>query len=109
MTGLAQSAGLEWSIQNGNLQLLGRGAALAAKAIVLRADTGLIGVPSIDSEGVVRARSLIVPDLFPGRKVEILSQAVRGFFAIEKATYTGDTTAGAQEWYVDIEAKVPTT
>ena len=106
MDGLMDSAGLEWSIQDGNIQILKLGRALNQTAIRLTAGTGLVESPSVDSEGLVKARALMIPGIFPGRKVEILSDFVRGVFKVEKATYTGDTTAGANEWYVDIECKV---
>lgn len=105
MNGLLESAGVEWSVQDGNLQLLNRGETLTSTAVVLRADTGLVESPSIDSEGVMRARALLIPGVFPGRRVEVLSEFVRGFYRVEKAVYSGDTSA--TEWYVEIEARVP--
>lgn len=105
LSGLLDSAGIEWSVQDGNLQLLSRGAALAATAIRLSPQTGLIGSPSIDSEGLMRARALLIPDVAPGRKVEIVSDFVSGFYRVTKATYTGDTAS--TEWYVDVEGRAP--
>lgn len=107
MRGLVTAAGAELTIQDQNFQVLRRGQPLPGEAVVLRADTGLIESPSVDSEGLVTARSLIIPGIFPGRQVEIESRSVRGFFRVEKATWTGDTSVGALEWYIDIEAKAP--
>jgi hypothetical protein len=105
LSGLLDSAGIEWSVQDGNLQLLERGQALATTAVRLSPETGLIGSPSIDSEGLMKARALLIPDVFPGRKVEIVSEFVSGFYRVTKASYTGDTAS--TEWYVDIEGRAP--
>lgn len=108
MRAIVQASGAELSIQDQNFQILRRGQAVPDVAVLLRADTGLVESPSVDSEGVVSARSLIIPGIFPGRQVEISSEFVSGFFRVEKATYTGDTSVGALEWFVDIEAKATT-
>lgn len=108
MRGIAAGAGAELSIQDQNFQILRRGKALPDEAVKLDSTTGLIESPSADSEGLVTARSLIIPGIFPGRLVAIKSEFVGGLFRVEKATYTGDTSTGAAEWYIDIEAKAVT-
>jgi hypothetical protein len=102
MDRLTRSAGLEWSIQDGQLQLLERGKALAGTAVLLTPNTGLIGSPEIGEGGVVAAKSLLQPDIFPGRKVEIRAAQVNGFYRVETITYDGDTHG--TNWYVDMEA-----
>lgn len=104
LSGLLDSAGIEWSVQNGNLQLLVRRRALDATAIRLSSETGLVESPAIDSEGVMTAKALLISEIFPGRKVQIDSEFVTGFYRVTKATYTGDT-AGT-DWYVNIEGRV---
>jgi hypothetical protein len=108
LRGLVTAAGAELSVQDQNFQILRRGQNLPEQAVVLRSDTGLIESPSVDSEGVVSARALLIPGIFPGRQVQLLSEFVSGFFRVQKATYTGDTSVGANEWFVDIEAKAAT-
>lgn len=111
---LSRAADMEWSIQDGQILMLGRGKALEATAVLLTKDTGLIGSPEIGTstsgEGkkkqkrtFTKLRSLMQPDIFPGRKVEVESRQFRGFFRCEKCTYNGDNWG--QEWYVDIEAR----
>jgi hypothetical protein len=104
LTGLLDSAGYEWTIQDGNLQLLQRGKGLIGTAIVLSPSTGLIDSPSIDSEGVLTARTLMIPNLFPGRRVQVESRFATGIYRITKSQYTGDTRGN--EWYIDIEGKI---
>jgi hypothetical protein len=101
--GITRSIGLEWSVQDGNLQLLPFQTALRQTAVLLTKDTGLVGSPSLDSENVLTARSLIVPGIFPGRKVDVRSEFVRGIYRVTKATYIGSTFGN--EWYVEVEGR----
>lgn len=103
LTGLTRSIGLEWSVQDGNLQLLPFRVALQQTAVLLTPQTGMVGSPSIDSDGVMTVRSLIVPGIFPGRKVDVRSEFVTGIYRITKATFSGSTFG--TEWYVDAEGR----
>jgi hypothetical protein len=104
MSQITRSSGLEWSIQDGALQVLPIGQPITtAKMVSLSGSSGLVGSPSVDSKGIVSARALIQPDLLPGRCVRIDSIGVQGDFRIEEVTFTGDTWG--QDWYADIHAK----
>jgi baseplate hub protein gp41 len=98
---LLESCGLECSVQNGALQVLERGRALGASAVVLSPETGLVESPSEASDGVVTAKALMVPDLVPGRVVEFRAREVEGFYRVSTGNYQGDTTGG--EWGVTVE------
>lgn len=101
--GLLRSVGKEYSIQDGALQVLPIGGALATTAVLLTPDTGLIGSPEPGTEGRIKARALLQPEIFPGRQIEIRSRQVSGFYRAEVCSYVGDTAG--QDWYVDIEGK----
>lgn len=103
MTALCRSCGLVWSIQDGKLQLLGLREALEGSAILLAPSTGLIGSPTVDNEGVLSVRTLIIPDLIPGRKIVVESERLKGQYRVETTQHAGDN--GADDWYVDVEAK----
>lgn len=103
LTDFCRSAGLEWSIQNGTIQILDRGAALRDLAVELGADTGLVGSPSVDFKGIVKAKAFLIPELVPGRKVSFKSRSVSGGYRIEEVTYTGDTHAN--DWHADLVCK----
>jgi hypothetical protein len=105
LDGLARSAGLEWSIQDGALQVLPLGAPLNTTAVVLSASSGLVGVPTVDARGVLKARALLLPDLVPGRLVEVEGEILRGRYRIDKANLSGDT--GGKDWHVAIEGRAP--
>lgn len=105
---LLKLAGYEWSIQDGQLQVLEPSEVLPDEIVVLNSDSGLIGSPESAREektkqSFVKARSLIQPGLFPGRIVRIEGLAVSGDYKIDRALFTGDS--GGAEWYCDIEAK----
>ena len=102
LTALCRSAGLEWSIQDGVLQLLNVGEALKQTAIVLRPDA-LLNTPSVSSAGIVAGKTFLQAGLFPGRQVQIHSEFVDGAYRLEKCTYVGNTSS--DEWSVDFEAK----
>jgi hypothetical protein len=106
LDGLCRSADLEWSIQNGVLQILTRGEALRDEVIVLSPSTGLIGSPTLSSDGVLHAETLMIPDLFPGRRVQVRSENVSGVFRVETCEYVGNT-AGNGDWGVTIESITP--
>jgi len=100
---IARSMGFTWSIQDGALLLLGPNETIGPKAVVLSSGTGMIGAPEPGEKGFVKVKSLIQPDIIPGRQIQVISKTVNGFFRIEKATYTGDTWGS--DWSVDIEGK----
>lgn len=104
MDGIAKSAGLEWSIQDDELQLLTIGGSLEGVAVKLNVDTGLIGSPSIDADGILTATSLMNWTIVPGRQLQVDATSVPpGFYRAERCEYVGDTSG--QDWYVNIEAK----
>jgi hypothetical protein len=104
LDGLLRSAGIEWLIQDGVLQLLVRDRALRATAVRLTPGTGLVESPSLDSENVLRARALLQPGIYPGRKVVVESEFITGTYRVQRAEYLGDTRGG--DWIVEIEGKV---
>lgn len=99
----AESADLEVSIQDGSLQFIDRGKALGGSALLLNNDTGLLDSPTVDNEGVLTAKMLMIPGVRCGSLVTIDAERIKGTYRIEKATWNGDTAS--QEWSVEIEAK----
>ena len=100
---IMRSLGLSWSIQDGVLQTLGPTDVIGGSAVSLQPGTGLLGSPEFGEDGIVKARSLLQPELVPGREVLLSSRQVTpaGRFRVQKATFTGDTWGSA--WYTDTE------
>lgn len=105
MDGLLKSAGLEWSVQDNELQLIKIGDVLEGLAVRLAIDTGLIGSPTVGNDNITQVRSLMNPLIFPGRKLEIEAIEVdKGFYKAGRCEYLGDTAG--DDWFVDVEAKL---
>lgn len=101
LTDLCRSADIEWSIQDGVPTFINLNEALADKAVLLNAETGLIGSPSVDADGKLTAKTLIIPKLRCGRICVIDSKAVKGNYRIDKLVYDGETSGDS--WYANIE------
>jgi hypothetical protein len=92
LTALCRSCGLEWSIQDGALQVLDAAKALSSEAIVL--DSSLLqGTPSISNKGIVQGVTFFHKDFTPGRQVQIAHEFVSGVFRVEKCEYLLDSYA----------------
>lgn len=101
---LAKTYGYEWSVQAGELQLLGPNDAISPNdAIILDSQHGMVGSPQAGEKGIVEVRSLLNPHMTPGRVIALSSRQVSGFFRVEQTTFTGDTRG--QDWYADLELK----
>jgi hypothetical protein len=102
---LMRSSGKEWSIQDGELQILEAGKALQDSVTVLSPGTGLEGTPEIedkgDLKGKARIKCRIVPDVGPGRVVQVANSSIaNGFWRVDEVTYVGDTMG--QDWTAEI-------
>ena len=124
LDGLARQAGANWSIQDGQVTVIGANNVATGVAIVLNADTGLTKSPEVNDKGVgvqcllnprikvnvalkldnnsVRARREKVDDL--GKPAEKQGPAVRldpdGIYKTIKVTHKGDTRG--QDWHSDV-------
>lgn len=104
--------GLEFSIQDNEVQILEEDQDTGEEAILLTPQTGLIGSPSVGLIGKkakklegISFRALIQTAKFrPGRLVNIVSRDMDGFFKIVKASFNGDTHS--DPWFVDCEAVI---
>lgn len=104
MTDLCRSAGLEWSVQNGAVQLLNIGAPLTTtKAFLMSSSSGMIESPTVDSKGIVTAKCLLIPGIVPGVLVNFQSLFVNGGYRVERCKYRGEIFG--KEWEVEIEAR----
>lgn len=112
---ILDSVDLEYSIQNGALQILPKGGALKARAIVLSPKTGLIGSPSMNTPAgfggsifsqprEMTCTTKLIPDLFPGRLVKMEAEFIKGLFRVWRAEYVGDTHG--QDWNINLTCRV---
>lgn len=105
LTDFCSAAGLEWSVQDGALQIIDRGGALDAKPYILDSTSGLIGSPNVDQKGIVSATALCLPDVRPGLRVIFASRFVKGVYRIEEVQHTGDSRGGSTPWFTNLTCK----
>lgn len=100
---LLRAAGLRWSVQDGALVVMQSGRPLERTAVLLSAESGMVGTPTKDEHGVVSVQALIQSGLEPGRRISIDSDALDGTFEVKRIVYKGETEGNA--WYANIEAR----
>lgn len=100
------SAGLQWSIQEGKLQILAPRETLPQNVIavkIISKDTGLIGTPEVNSvTGFVTGKTLLQGDMIPGRAIIIRTDTIDGSFGLQRVVHIGDTWG--TDWYSEFEA-----
>jgi len=96
----------DWSIQNGEIQILTKNSSTNFQAFLLSPETGLIENPTRTiknkyfekkDKGEYSVTSLLNPQLEVGDLVSVDSNALKGNFLIKEITHTGDTRGN--EWY----------
>jgi hypothetical protein len=122
------TAGYTWDISNGQVNILPTTGYLPTTAVVLNAQTGLIGIPEQTNDGI-RVRSLLNPRIAIGGRVQIDNKSINqtiqanatappvafntyagvqfladvsadGFYRVYVAEHSGDTRG--QKWYTDM-------
>lgn len=122
---VARESGANWSIQDGQLVIVKANGVLPDDAIVITADTGMLGAPEINDKGIA-VKCLLNPQLRVngaikldnngikakrqkaqalGKKQEDQKEPVRldpdGIYKVLKITHKGDTRG--QDWVSEIE------
>jgi len=100
---IVRSMGLTWSIQGGNLQLLKNSVPVQDAAVKLSSDTGLLGSPTKESNGKIKANALLIPELYPGRKVVLESKDLTAQAVVNRVVFKGDSAGN--EWSAALELK----
>lgn len=104
---LCRSAGLEYSIQDNRLQVLTIGRAVPGQAVRLSPETGLVGSPTEGNRGVVSGQCKIIPDVQPGRLIQLDAEFIQGVYRLDSCEYVGDTHGS--DWDIKFEARRPRT
>jgi len=98
---LARACGLTFSVQDGQLQFLGFNAASVDAPILLSPATGLVDSPEMGKDKTVKAKALMIPGLWPGRRVELKSRHVSGLYRIDTTTHKGEFDG--TDWGAELE------
>lgn len=110
---LLKPFGMDWSIQNGAVQVNIAGKPANNVAKVLNADSGLIGSPEYGTDSVegspakskrviLKTRFLLDGTVLPGSKLSLDARFVKGFFKVTEVQHSGDTDS--QEWYTETQS-----
>ena len=110
---LLLSAGYEWSVQDGALQIKPAGEALAGAVLEISDSTGLLGTPTASlapqdptkktkTERAVTLHTLLIPSISPGAKVNLVSETFNGTFEVIEMVTSGDTATA--DWGHEIKA-----
>lgn len=106
---LAVQYDFEWSIQNGEIQILTKNSSTTLKAFLLSAETGLIESPNRTiknkdfekkEKGEYSVVCLLNPQLEVGDLISIDSNSLKGTFLIKELTHIGDNMGN--EWYTKL-------
>lgn len=124
---VAATTNTTWSIQNGQLQMVPLTSYVPGEAVVLNAQTGMIGLPQ-QTQGGIEIKALLNPKIKIASLVQIDSQSIQraflggnllfaegrletlpgllptvtddGFYRVYVAEYVGDSRGA--EWYVNM-------
>lgn len=103
LTRILSSKGLGLSIQDGNIQVLGYLKGLKRLVLDISETSGLVGTPTQDNKGVVKMKTLILPELYPGRAFKLKSDEISGTFVAQRCQYQGSLFGDS--FFIDTEAR----
>lgn len=93
----------QWSIQDGEVQVLKEGQASPREAVVISPKTGLVGSPKLLEGGNLEVVSLLIHQSRPGRLVRLESSQYNGNYTVLKSKFNGDSHSGS--WTTTMELK----
>ena len=123
---VTRASGLSWSIQGGTLQVIQAGGATSRRAVVIAADSGMIGSPERERKGSSqtarvrnedtgrnvrvnsasrewsgwRVKSLLMPFIVPGDPVKMEGRSANGVFIAREVNHRGDNMEG--DWQTEL-------
>jgi hypothetical protein len=101
-------AGMTFSIQDGQLLILKGRETTQTTVYKLNSETGLIGSPQHgtppkkpEDPHLLKVKSILLPQVLPGRLIELDAINKKGLFRVEKLTHKGDTHG--DDWFSEME------
>jgi hypothetical protein len=105
MAELSNSRGYDFSVQDGEVQVLEYGKAKGGVPVTpINPRTGLIGYPSVDNEGIMTLNHRLLPNVFPGSMVDVESEFVTGRYRVLRALYSGSLYG--EDFNIELEGKL---
>ena len=105
MGDIARGRGAVVSSQNNEVVVLQPGEALAGvPTTTIGPDTGLIGYPYVDNEGILTLNHRLLPNVFPGAPVDLEGTSFAdGRYTVDRAVYSG--SLWGNDFNIEIEAR----
>ena len=101
---IAKSRGYTVSSQNNEVVVLQPGEALeGVPSVQIGANTGLIGYPYVDNEGLLVLNHRLLPNVAPGTPLDISAEFVDGTFVVERAVYSG--SLWGDDFNIEVEGR----
>lgn len=126
---LSNESNTNWSIQDGQLQIVKVGSVLADEAIVVNSETGMLSSPEVNDKGI-SAKCLLNPQIKVNGRIKLDNNTIKakreknktlatdaekkaakkvdpvrldpdGFYKVVKLIHVGDNRG--QDWYTEIE------
>lgn len=104
---LMESAGWEYSVQDGEIQILkpNESNPTSAKRVpIISPETGLVGSPDIAENGIVSLITLLDPRIIPGDPIILKSRQFDGKYGTFTVGHKGDVFENT--WYTSIQCQV---
>jgi hypothetical protein len=98
LSDMCRSVGIQWSIQNGAIQILPVTTPPEGQAILIDENHGMVGTPTVDTKGIAVVRTLMIPGIIPGSKIALSSRNASGGFTVIGMEIEGDTSPGSTTW-----------
>lgn len=122
LTRLLDPFDIEWSFQQGRLQILKSRQVLSGSVRLISEDSGMIGAPEMTPPKIIappknighstgrakprvpkcKIKHELYPEVSPGEKIKVRSRSLDGTFRVECVKHKGDFFGG--DWITEIEA-----
>jgi hypothetical protein len=99
---LAKRFDLNWSIQDGAVQVHDKGKPVPGIAVVISGENGLVG-NVIKTDKGIEFKTLLNGEIKPGKFLSIVTSTLKGFYVARRVVLDGDTHDGP--WFSMVEAE----
>ena len=103
LAGVLRRAKIGYTIKDGQLNFLPFGPPKTLPAVLLSPESGLIGSPQRQSDGLVQVTSLLNPQLALGSYVALDSKVLHGEYFVQRVKYRGSNYG--DDWYAVLELR----
>lgn len=101
LTKVLNKTGLQWSVQDDELQITEKDKPTPEQAVSVTSTTGLIGLPTKRQDGSVLFTTLLNPKIKPSRAIILQTNTITGNFRARKVSHDGDLDSGPFDTIVE--------